>query len=306
METIRIGTRGSALALWQAGFVRSELLNHYPDLKTERIIIKTEGDRDQSSSLSRIGGQGVFTKAIEDALLEKRIDLAIHSLKDLPSKMTSGLKLAAVPERGPVEDVLVTEDGISFEELADDAIIATGSIRRKSQLLHLKPGLMIVDLRGNIDTRLRKLREQDLDGIIMAHAAIKRLKLDMVKYNVFPAEQMVPGVSQGALGIQIRETDRELCDLLQKLNHAPSMTAATAERAFLHTLDSGCQFPVGAYAFLQDTDLIIDGFVGSTDGQTVYREKRFGKPKTAEEIGHQLALSFLEKGAGELLKQISQ
>lgn len=306
MEIIRIGTRGSALALWQADFIQSLLKIHYPALKMERIIIKTKGDRDQKSSLSRIGGQGVFTKAIEDALLENRIDLAVHSLKDLPSAMTAGLRLAAIPERGPVEDALVTEQGISFDKLPDGAHVATGSIRRQSQLLHLRPDLNIIDLRGNIDTRLRKLKSLNLDAIVMAHAAIVRLKKKDVKFTIFTPDQMIPGVSQGALGIQIREGEEALYDLLQKLNHPPSMNAAIAERSFLYTLDSGCQFPVGAYARQNNRSLSLEGFVGSLDGQTVIREKIIGEVRSAEEIGHQLALNFLEKGAGNILENLSQ
>lgn len=306
MNNIRIGTRGSALALWQANFVQNTLEKYYPDIPVGQIVIKTEGDRDQSSSLSRIGGQGVFTKTIEDALLENRIDVAVHSLKDLPSAMTAGLELAAVPERGPVEDVLVSGDGRTLEDLQEGAAIATGSIRRQSQLLHLRPDLQIADLRGNIDTRLRKLREQNLDGIVMARAALVRLKKNDVKHYVFPPEQMIPGVSQGALGIQIRQGEDELHALLQKLNHEPSMNAAIAERAFLHTLDSGCQFPVGAWARPEEGNmLVIEGFVGSLDGRTVIREKRRGRVEDAQQTGHQLALDFLERGAGRILEELT-
>jgi hydroxymethylbilane synthase len=248
MQKIRIGTRGSRLALWQADYIEHLLRQSNNDIELERIIIKTEGDRDQSSSLTQIGGQGVFTKAIEEALLENRIDVAVHSLKDLPSAMPEGLFLAAVPERGPVEDVLVTKDGLSLNELGEGASVATGSIRRCSQLLHLRPDLDIQDLRGNIETRLNKLYQQNLDGIIMARAAIYRLELDHVKYYSFSTDEMVPGVGQGAVGVQTRADDLATNEVVRLISHQETFDAVTAERAFLNELDSGCQFPVGAYA----------------------------------------------------------
>jgi hydroxymethylbilane synthase len=203
-DKIRIGTRGSRLALWQASYIEKLLLDQFPDLEVERIIIKTAGDRDQNSSLTQIGGLGVFTKAIEDALLQKNVDIAVHSLKDLPSHMTDGLALAAAPVRGAVEDVLVTTDGRSYKNLAPGARIASGSIRRRSQLLKLRPDLHMTDLRGNIDTRLKKLTTENLDGIIMARAALVRLNMSDTLYSIFSVDEMIPGVGQGAVGVQIR------------------------------------------------------------------------------------------------------
>ena len=303
MQKIRIGTRGSRLALWQADYIEHLLRQTNTDVELERIIIKTEGDRDQSSSLTQIGGQGVFTKAIEDALLENRIDLAVHSLKDLPSAMPEGLFLAAVPERGPVEDVLVTEDGLSLNELGEGASVATGSIRRCSQLLHLRPDLDIQDLRGNIETRLNKLYQQNLDGIIMARAAIYRLELDHVKYYSFSTDEMVPGVGQGAVGVQIRADDLATNEVVRLISHQETFDAVTAERAFLNELDSGCQFPVGAYARVEDDVLKMTGFVGSDDGETIYRESMEGSVKEAENLGRKLAQSFIKQGAQELLQK---
>ncbi|MEJ2545917.1 MAG: hydroxymethylbilane synthase [Calditrichaceae bacterium] len=262
MQKIRIGTRGSRLALWQAGYIEKLLQTTHRNLELERIIIKTEGDRDQRSSLTQIGGQGVFTKAIEEALIENRIDVAVHSLKDLPSEMPDGLFLAAVPERGPVEDVLVTKDGLSLNELNQKAKVATGSIRRCSQLLHLRPDLDIQDLRGK-----------------------------------------VPGVGQGAVGIQTRMNDEVTNEVIRLISHQETFDAVTAERAFLNELDSGCQFPVGAYAQVKDENLKMTGFVGSDDGETVYRESIEGSVKKAENLGRQLAQSFIKKGAQELLKK---
>jgi hydroxymethylbilane synthase len=298
---IRIGTRGSQLALWQANFVERALRHRSPGTEFETVVIKTEGDRDQLSSLTRIGGLGVFTKAIEEALLERRIDIAVHSLKDLPSAMTNGLALGAVPERGFVEDVLVTKRGTSLAAIASKSVVATGSIRRRSQLLNLRPDLEIRDLRGNIGTRLRKLNDDGLDGIIMARAAIERLQLRDVKYYVFSTREMIPGVGQGALGIQIRKEDEEVGQIVALVDHRASSLAVTAERAFLRELDSGCQFPVGAYAKVEDNRLTVTGFVGSEDGRKFIRDLIEGGADDAPGIGRALAKAFIEKGAIDIL-----
>jgi len=302
MRIIRIGTRGSHLALWQANYVQRSLEKLHPAVKFQRIIIKTEGDQDQKSSLTQIGGQGVFTKAIEDALLNEEIDLAVHSLKDLPSKLTPGTILGAVPERGPVEDVLVTPTGASLDDLEKGARVATGSIRRRSQLLYMRPDLVLTDLRGNIDTRLRKLHEQDLDAIFMARAAIVRLELNNVKYHTFAPEQFVPAVGQGAVGLQVRAADDEVLALLQPFNHAPTFQAVVAEREVLSTLDTGCQFPVGAYATIRDNRISLTGFVGSEDGGTVLRAKKEDHVSKASDLGKLLAKDLIEQGALSLLK----
>lgn len=301
ISKIRIGTRGSALALWQAQFIESELEKHYPDLKLERVIIKTQGDRDQKSSLTRIGGQGLFTKTIEEALLANKIDIAVHSLKDLPSTMSEGLMLAAVPQRGPVEDVLITSDGKKLDELPAGARIATGSIRRRCQLLKMRPDLQIEDLRGNIDTRLRKLHELNLDGIIMALAAIRRLQISDVKLQVFSTSEMIPAIGQGAIGVQIRQADQELFEKLQPLNHRPSFLAALAERSLLRTLDTGCQFPVGGFASLNGDHLSLIGFVGSSDGQQLVKDQISGPAEQAEQLGVELAKHLLKQGAEPIL-----
>jgi hydroxymethylbilane synthase len=301
MRQIRIGTRGSQLALWQAAFVESKLKQHFPELALERVIIKTEGDQDQQSSLTKIGGQGVFTKTLEIALLENKVDIAVHSLKDLPSTMTEGLILGAVPERGPVEDVLVTPDGSKLDELPEGATVASGSIRRRSQLLHIRPDLRVTDLRGNIDTRLRKLKTEDMDAIFMARAALVRLQLDTVQYYTFDPGNLIPAVGQGAIGIQIRDADLQTKELVTPLNHLPTYQAVTAERAVLNTLDSGCQFPVGAYASIMDDNLTIHGFVGSEDGKTVLKEKMSGRADHAFDIGEELANTLIKQGALSIL-----
>ena len=302
MKAIRIGTRGSRLAIWQANYVEHLLRQQHPGIALERIVIVTEGDSDQKTSLSVIGGQGVFTKTIEQALLENRIDIAVHSLKDLPSKMTPGLTLAAVAQRGPVEDVLVTSDGRSLMELPEGAKLATGSIRRKSQLLNKRTDLELTDLRGNIDTRLQKLRDRDLSAIVMAKAAIVRLELKDVHYDTFTVNEMLPAAGQGAVGIEMREDDNRLSPYVESLNHLETWLAVTAERAVLHELDTGCQFPVGAFGTISPNRLILKGFVGSEDGKVVLREQVESDPYAAERAGTELARKLISRGARELLE----
>ena len=305
MRKIRVGTRGSNLALWQADFVRHSLEKLDPGTEFEQVIIKTEGDLDLTSSLSRIGGQGVFTKEIEKALLSDQIDIAVHSLKDLPSKMPEGLMLGAVPERGPVEDILITESGCSLKELPERSRIATGSIRRKSQLLHKRPDLQVSDLRGNIDTRIRKLKDQGIDGIIMARAAVIRLKLEGLQYAVFPTGEMIPAVGQGAIGIQVRSDDREIRNRVRTINHDNSFHAVNAERALLSTLDSGCQFPVGCLAEVSGDSLKIRGFVASDDGRIMLYDEIESRKEDSEKAGRMLAENLIRKGAKSILDTFS-
>jgi len=304
-RTFRIGTRGSRLALWQADYIAERLRHHHPEMALERMVIKTEGDRDQHSSLTRIGGLGVFTKAIEEALLDERIDIAVHSLKDLPSTMADGLVLAAVPERGAVQDALVSADGRSFRDLPQGAHIATGSIRRRAQLLYLRPDLQMSDLRGNIDTRLKQLQTRRLDGLIMARAALERLQLRDVAFHLFEIEDMIPAVGQGAIGVQVRSDDTETKAIVGALNHIPTYRAITSERTFLQTLDSGCQFPVGAFARVQDHTLRLQAFVGSEDGREVIKDEIEGESAQAEELGRTLAERFIEKGAQTILGKVN-
>jgi hydroxymethylbilane synthase len=303
MKKIRIGTRGSRLALWQARTIEDELRRIAPDVACEIVIVKTQGDRDKRSSLTQIGGLGVFTKEIETALLDDKIDIAVHSLKDLPSDMTAGLSLAAVPARGPVEDVLVSSRGVALRDLPKGAVVGTGSIRRRSQLLHLRPDLQMKDLRGNIDTRLQKIQEGEYDAIVMARAALVRLEMDDVLYSVFDRREVVPAVGQGAIGVQTRDGDEFVAVCVQPINHVPTFQAVTAERAFLHTLDSGCQFPVGAYASIDNDRLEIDGFVGSEDGTSVFIESHDGPSELPSEAGIELAERLIDLGALQLLKE---
>jgi hydroxymethylbilane synthase len=306
MHNLRLGTRGSPLALWQANHVKSLLLNSDPELSVEITEINTEGDRDRISSLTAIGGEGVFTKAIESALLDGKVDMAIHSLKDLPSTMAEGLVLAGVPPRGPVADVLISAEGISLTDLPYKARIATGSTRRRTLLLHIRPDFEMCDLRGNIHTRIQQLSNRDIHAIVMAKAPLVRLQLFELPHYIFDVQEMIPSVGQGAIGIQIRATDRKAYDIVRRINHAPSFQEVIAERAFLRRLDTGCQFPVGANATVKDDTINLIGFVGDVNGQCLLIDKIKENVSRAKQAGEQLAANLINRGAFELLRQACQ
>jgi hydroxymethylbilane synthase len=276
-------------------------MEHHGDLEVELVVIKTEGDRDQRSCLTQIGGQGVFTKAIEDALVAGTIDIAVHSLKDLPSTMEESLALGAVPEREDVRDVLVTIDGRSLEQLPRGALIASGSLRRRSQLLAMRPDLQLTTLRGNIDTRLAKLKTEGLDGLIMAKAALNRLGRQEVPGALLEVSHFVPAVGQGAIGVQIRKDDASVRSFVASIDHPSTHACVTAERSFLRTLDSGCQFPVGAHGFMEKDLLMLRGYVASPEGTSFLIETQHGAPHQAEAIGVALGERLLALGARTLL-----
>jgi hydroxymethylbilane synthase len=301
MKTVKIGTRGSKLALWQASSIKEKLSVLYPENEFQIVEIKTEGDRDQKSSLTKIGGVGIFTRAIENALLDRRVDIAVHSLKDLPSFIADGFFLAAVPERGDVEDVLVSNNGYSLSELRRNAMIGTGSMRRACQLRNIRKDLIIEDLRGNIETRLRKLKNGRYDGIIMAKVAIVRLGLKKIKFSVLLPEIMIPAVGQGGIAVEIRKEDEEMMHMVTSINHPPSYAAVQAERSFLHRLNTGCQFPAGAIAVVKDNTFTIEGFTGSEDGSIILREKISAPPFDPVKLGIILAEKLIVRGAMELL-----
>src|SRR5262249_55757093 len=245
MKPLRIGTRGSPLALWQAHHIEQRLRELRPDGVVEIVIIETRGDRDAHTSLERIGGEGVFTKAIQDAVLARKADVAVHSMKDLPTAPVAGLTVAAVPERGSIHDAYVSRKHRRVDDLPRGARVATGSLRRQAQLAHRRPDLGLVDIRGNVDTRLRKLAELDLDGIVLAEAGLLRLGLESHITELLDAKWMLPAVGQGALGLECRSDDEETQSLLSRLDHFPSRQAVLAERAVLRALGGGCQVPLG-------------------------------------------------------------
>lgn len=301
-----IGSRGSQLALWQANHVKSLLGSHFPELSIHIQIIKTLGDKIVDSPLSRIGDKGLFTKEIEHALLEGRIDLAVHSLKDLPTRLPDGLLIGAITRREDVSDVFIahSKKKRSFTELAPDAVIATGSLRRKCQLLRHRPQLHIVDVRGNLNTRLAKLDESDWDGMILARAGIVRLGLDERITDILPPDFMLPAVGQGALAVEIRSDDDPLRELLVSLHDPQTADAVTSERALLRRLEGGCQVPIGAYGRVEDGQLVLVAMIGSLDGKRMVRGSIKGAPHNAEQLGTTLAEQLLERGGKEILDEI--
>lgn len=300
-SAVTIGTRGSQLALWQASFVKQQLALHFPNVDVVLKIIKTTGDTIQNRPLIGLG-KGVFTKEIEIALLNGDIDLAVHSLKDLPTELPKGLCIAAIPAREDPRDVLVTSTGFPLEDLLDGAKIGTTSPRRKAQLLHIRSDLQVVDVRGNVDTRIRKLEETDLDGIILAAAGIKRLLKDEVITQYFEIEQMVPAVGQGALAIEAREGDSDIEMLLAPLNDKTTVAEITAERTVLENLGGGCQLPIGAYAEFVGGELSLIGTVCHPEGRVRIVERAEGILDDAQHLGRIVAEKLRKSGANELLK----
>lgn len=301
---IVIGTRGSALALWQAEHVRSLLQRAYPRLTVDLKIIKTQGDKNLISSLSMIGGKGVFTKELEHALLRNEIDLAVHSLKDLPTSLPKGLAIGCIPKREDVRDVFLSTKWKRFDKLPEGAVVATGSLRRKSQLLHLRPDLDIVDLRGNVQSRLKKLEESDWDGMILAHAGLKRLKLRAHVREVFSSHVVLPAVGQGALGIEIRKGDARVLKFIRTLHHPATAAAAAAERALLAGLGGGCQVPIGAHARVSRGGLVMDAFVARLDGAVLLRVRDTGTLRNPGALGTRLAQRLYANGAKEILDEV--
>ncbi len=300
--SITIGTRGSQLALWQAQFVKGQLAHHFPDIEVNLKIIKTTGDAILDRSLVGLG-KGVFTKEIEVALHNGEIDLAVHSLKDLPTELPEGLCIAAIPPREDPRDVLITYTGSSLEDLRSGVKIGTTSPRRKAQLLHIRPDLQVVDVRGNVDTRLRKLHETDLDGIILAAAGIIRLQKEDSITQYFDTDQMVPAVGQGALAIEARDSDSIVEKLLAPLNDETTAAEITAERTLLKCLGGGCQLPIGAYAKrIEGREISLIGTVCHPEGKLRIVEKAVGNIDNSEHLGKIVADKLCNSGAKELLK----
>lgn len=300
-----IGSRGSDLALWQARFVKRELERKNKNLSVEIRIINTKGDKILDVALSKIGDKGLFTKELENELLNGSIDIAVHSLKDLQTEIPEGLLLAAVTKRHPVEDVLIArKKGTSINNLKDNAVIATGSLRRKSQILHLRPDFKIEELRGNVPTRIKKFLESDWDAIILARAGVERLKLNKYISSIIDKNLLLPAVGQGALGIEIRKGNLSAAKMLKKINHEKTFLAVRAERALLKALEGGCQVPIGAYAEVKSGRLILDAVVGSVDGSVTFRNRIEGSIRYPERAGVKLAGQLLKAGASEILREI--
>lgn len=301
MTALRIGTRRSPLALWQAHHVTALLRAAHPGLAVELIEIETAGDQVQTVPLTQLGGDGAFTKAIQHALLERRVDVAVHSLKDLPTFAVAGLVLAAVPERGPTGDALVSVKHRSFAALPAGAVVATSSLRRKAQLLHRRPDLQLVDIRGNVETRLRKLVEQSLDATVLAEAGLVRLGLAERITEVLDPAWMLPAVGQGALGLECRADDPHALAALAPLDHPPTHAAVRAERALLRGLGGGCHVPIAARTERAGTALTLHGRVLAPDGSRCLDRSRTGPADEAERLGQAVAAELWAAGADALL-----
>ena len=324
---IIIGTRGSKLALWQAEFVRSELTRLYTDLEIELNKIKTTGDKILDVPLADVGGKGLFVKEIEEALLDKAADIAVHSMKDVPTEFPEGLHLAVICRREDPRDAFIPGmrnaqfEFRNFKDLPHGAKIGTSSLRRSCQLLSIRPDLKIGQLRGNLDTRLRKLDEGQFDAIILAAAGMKRLGLEKRIGEILPFDISLPAIGQGAVGIECRVDDTWINDLIAPLNHPETAVCVKAERAFLKKLEGGCQVPIAAHARIERKDkgsatsgplseteqaavLLLDGLVGSLTGDRIIKGHREGDPDDAERLGTELAEEVLARGAKEILDKL--
>lgn len=300
-----VGTRSSQLALWQADYVISCLQQHYPGLEIEKRLMTTKGDQILNAPLAKIGGKGLFTKELETAMLEGEIDLAVHSLKDMPVVVPEGLVITAITERADPGDALVSPRYNSFEELPQGAKVGTSSLRRKAQLLHARPDLQIHDLRGNVNTRLRKMEEEGFDAIILAAAGLKRLGFQDRIRQLLPQTLCLPAVGQGALAIETRLADVATREMLAFLNDPATRACTTAERSFLAAVEGGCQVPVGVYAVMNEAQqLQVEAIIASLDGKTLLRDSLIGAADDAQQMGTELANKLLDQGGREILQAI--
>jgi hydroxymethylbilane synthase len=303
-KTLNIGSRGSKLALWQAQWVQSAMAAHHPDLDCRIVIIKTTGDKILDVPLAKVGGKGLFVKEIEEALLAGRIDLAVHSMKDMPAEIPPDLGIGAVPQREMTQDVLISTRGLTLANLPPGSVVGTSSLRRAAQLRHVRADLTIEPLRGNLDTRLKKLDAGPLDAIVLAAAGVRRLGYQARITQVLDETLMLPAVGQGALCIEIRQNDMDTARLLCDLEHGPTRIRVMAERAFLHRLEGGCQVPIAGHATIDGDHLTLAGLVAEPDGSRVLRDTVQGSAKDCEKLGIQLADRLLTLGAAEILEKL--
>lgn len=304
LRAIRLGTRGSPLALCQASLVAKALSDRWPGLEVALLPIKTSGDKMLDASLAQLGGKGLFVKEIEEALLEGRIDLAVHSLKDMPAELPPGLDLGAILPRELPFDALISRGGLRFAELPLGARIGTGSLRRKVQLLNRRPDLRVVPLRGNVETRLKRLETLGLDAVVLAAAGLIRLGLQERITEQLQPDLCLPAIGQGALAIEIRENDRRVAALVEGIDDRETRLATTAERAFLRRLGGSCVTPVAAFGRIEGEWLVLTGMVASLDGKRMVRRDRRGEAVMAEDIGRRLAEELLAAGADDILREI--
>lgn len=297
-----IGSRGSRLALWQAEWVKARLEKRNPGLKVRIEIIKTTGDKVLDSPLSRIGGKGVFVKEIENALLAKKIDLAVHSLKDVPTEVPRELALGAITKREDCRDCVVGDKKLA--DLPKGAVIGTSSLRRRAQLMAFRHDLRFIDLRGNLDTRIRKMDEGACDAMVLARAGLKRLGFEKRIAQVLPYRIMLPAVGQGALAVEARKKDSKTLGLIRFLDHAGTRIGTTAERALLRELEGGCQVPIGALGRVRGTRIVLEGLIASLDGERVIRGRMEGEASKAESLGKRLARTLLKAGGDDILREV--
>ena len=303
-KVVKVGTRDSILAMWQTQFVVDELKKVTDEYEFEIISLKTKGDKILDVALAKIGDKGLFTKELEVGLLAGEIDFAVHSMKDMPTALPEGLQISSMLKRHNPADAFVSDKYNSFMELPEGAKVGTSSLRRRAQLLHARPDLDIHDLRGNVQTRMRKMREENFDGIILAAAGLERLEMfgdikEELSYDI-----CLPAVSQGVIGVETRENDEEIIGLVQLVNDRTAEICVKAERALLRSLEGGCQIPIGAYAELNEDTVVLEGMVGSLDGKTIIRESITGTAEQCEELGQTLAGRLAEQGGKTILEQI--
>ena len=303
-NTIRVGTRGSQLALWQTNHIVSLLKTQFPSVTFEIITIKTTGDKHLEQPLEKIGDKGLFTRELDDALLNDRVDIAVHSLKDIPTVLPEGLHIQAIPERGDVRDAFLSPARKPFDSLPRGSMVATGSLRRRAQLLHRRPDLNIVPVRGNVPTRIRKMEEHQWDGMVLAAAGLHRLSLQSHIVQYFPPDVLVPAVGQGALGVVCRTDDATIASYLQAIHHPTTAAAVLAERQFMRTLEGGCHVPIGALGWVKGTELVLTGMLASIDGTQLVKHQMSGDVEKPHQLGEALAQWILDHGGKEILTEM--
>ncbi|HLA47615.1 MAG: hydroxymethylbilane synthase [Nitrospinae bacterium RIFCSPHIGHO2_02_FULL_39_82] len=304
MKKICIGTRGSQLALWQANWVKSRLEEWNPGIEVEIKKIKTTGDKILNVPLAKVGGKGLFVKEIEEALLYEKIDAAVHSMKDVPTELPKGLCISAIVKREDPRDVLISKDGAGLKELKKGARIGTSSLRRQVQLLNFRSDFEIHQLRGNVNTRINRLERGDFDVIILAAAGVKRMGWEDKITEYLPYEIFLPAIGQGSIGIEIRESDGDVRNIINRFNHRETSLCVRAERAFLKRLEGGCQVPIAALGTINRSAIKLDGLVASVDGKIVHRDSEIDEDDRVEELGIRLAEKLLNRGADKILKEV--
>ena len=302
---IKIGSRGSPLALWQANWIKDQLESRNPDIPVEIVIIKTSGDKIQDVPLAKIGGKGLFVKELEEALLRKDVDFAVHSMKDMPIKFPFALCIASVTKRENPFDALISRNNIKLNDLPKGAKIGTGSLRRASQLLHYRPDLNLIPLRGNVETRIKKLETEGLDAIILATAGLIRLGCGDKISEIISPEILLPAMGQGAVGIEARKHDVDNQILLADMDDENTHLALDAERAVVTQLEGGCNVPIGAFATIEGNEMTLRGLVASLDGKTLYKKELKGDKVNAVALGNEMGNALLDMGGDKIMREIN-